>query len=90
MFCFIAIWETAIILCNVFKTEIIFIYLIVFAVAVVCIVAFKPEESQLLGSVEENSIIIRLIDKIEQNKDLSLREKIEALKIIYKFNEEPI
>lgn len=36
----------------------------------------------MLGSVEENSIIIRLIEKIEQNKDLSLREKIEALKII--------
>jgi hypothetical protein len=43
-----------------------------------------------MGSVEENSIIIGLIQKIEQNKDLSLKEKIEALKIIEKFNEEPI
>ena len=64
MFCFIAIWETAIILCNVFETEITFIYLIMFAVTVVCIVAFKPEESQVLGSVEENIIIMRLIEKI--------------------------
>ena len=86
MFSFIAIWETAIILCDVFKTEVTFIYLVVFAVAIVCIVLFKPEEAQVLGPVEENGIIIRLIQKIEENKDLSLKEKIEALKIIEKFN----
>lgn len=90
MFWFVTIWETAIIICNIFETQITFIYLILFAVTIVCIVFFKPEESQLMGSVEENSIIIGLIQKIEQNKDLSLKEKIEALKIIEKFNEEPI
>lgn len=42
------------------------------------------------GPVEENSIIIRIIEKIEGNRNLSLKERIEILKIIYKFNEEPI
>jgi hypothetical protein len=44
----------------------------VFAVLIAAIIFFKPEEAQRLTQVEENSIIIRIIEKIDENKDLSL------------------